>query len=426
VPSDGPRAASPQAEVLLARQPILDDRGEVYGYELLARRGWENAFRHTNFDEASMGVLCDTLHSHGLDTLTGGKRAFINLTRQVLVQDFITLFPPDRVVVEVLESVEPAPEVLAACARLKQAGYLLALDDFVDSDRMDPLLPFADILKIDVLATAPGDWAAVMQHRRRPGLLFLAEKVETRAVADECRRLGFALFQGYYFARPTLMPNRTLVGNQLQYLRMLEQIHRAGFEIDEFERVVKNDLSLSYKLLRYINSAFFGWKAEIRSIRQALVALGEREFKKWASLVVLVGMASDKPLELVLDAIIRARMCERIAQRSGPPEFSQGLFLLGLFSLLDAILERPLADCLQDVALAPEIKAALLGEPNHHRSILDAVIAYEGGDWEAIARQARQAHVPEQELAAIYWEVVAWAQATLPSAQSPPPQVPGP
>ena len=398
-------------EIFIARQPIFDKKKEVIGYELLFRSSAENRYISSDPDHATMRVMSDSLHVFGLEGLTGGKKAFINLTREVLLSEFVSLLPSHQVVVEILENIQPDPEVLAACDRLKKAGYQLALDDFVLGPGLDPFLAFADIVKIDVLVTPLDQAEALLADLGKGPMKFLAEKVETLDMFNRCLQIGFVLFQGYFFSKPQMLSKRAIDGNKIPYLQILQEIHKSDLSFDSIERILKHDLSLSYKLLRYINSAFFGWNVEIRSIRHALVLMGQKDFRKWASLVVLISMATDKPIELILSTLIRAQLCESLADRLHMPENAQDLFLLGLFSRLDAILNKPLAEGLKDIPLSKDISAALTGEDNRYRQVLNLIEAYERAETEPVKQiaQALGFADAEEELPKLYWQAVHWA-----------------
>lgn len=395
-------------DAFIARQPILDRKQKVYGYELLFRSGLEDFFDHPDPDQATSKVIADSLLLPGLDQLTNGLPAFVNVTRDLLVSDGICLLPAARTGVEVLECVEPDDEVLDACRRLKGKGYVLALDDYVAGSPWEAHLDLADIVKVDVLESTYEERSALARRFKHGGPRLLAEKVETQAMHEETRGLGYELYQGYFFARPTTLSARDIPMSQLHHVQLLREIHRPGLDFDALEEIIEHEVGLSYKLLRYINAAFFGWRGTVESIRHALMLLGEREIKNWASVVVMAGMASDKPDELVTQALIRGRHCERLAGPAGLAPRAHDLFLMGAFSLIDAMLDVPLPRVLREIPIAGDVKEALLGEPGPLRDVFTVVVAYAAGDWALVAERAGRLGLEEGVIAAGYVEALQW------------------
>jgi len=399
----------PNMEVFIARQPIFDRRREVYGYELLFRSGLENYFDHFDADKAASQMIGDSAIFFGISNLTRGKRAFVNLTRDSLIKDYSSLLPRDIVVLELLESIEPDEEVLEIVRKLKRKGYLLALDDFEYTPAYDPLLKLIDIIKVDWLATDNKTRIDLYEMPVLQGKTFLAEKLETQDDYQAAYDIGYHLFQGYFFSKPVVLQKKDVAGNKLSMLKVLEEIHQPGLDFSNLDECIRQDLTLSYKLLRYINSAFFGLSTEIRSIKHALVLLGEAEIRKWATLVSLATMGEDKPLELTLNATIRAKMCEMVAAELGADNPSD-YFLMGLFSVIDAILDRNLVEVLHDLPLSREVKSALLRVGrNTYRQVYEMVLAYEYANWRALTKWTQAAKYDEMRLSDIYMDAVDWA-----------------
>lgn len=390
----------------VARQPILTADEQVFGYELLFRDGIENVFRAHDHDAASRSTLDSSLLL-GLDVLCDKHYAFVNCTRDVLVKDYTALLPPRQTVIEVLESVRPDEAVMDACRRLKQSGYLIALDDFVAGGPRDSLIEIADILKVDVLSTTPQDQAAIVRRygsRQR----VLAEKVETREDFRAARNRGFLYFQGYFFRRPEVVTARDIPRNLANYLRMLQEVSRSELDLKVIEKLVKSEVSLCYRLLRYLNSARFCFGNEIHSVRHALTMLGEREIRRWVQLVATMGAGQSKSSELVLSALARGRFCELLT-----PKVAHGgcdLFLMGLMSLMDVILEVPMPEVLERVPLDYPIKNVILGHPSHLRAIFRLMLAQESGEWPAASELARLLHLSQEEVADAYWQAMAWSR----------------
>jgi len=401
-------------DVFVARQPIFDRQQRVFGYELLFRSCLTNAYDGTEGTQATSQVITTSFFSLDMGKILGGKRAFINFNRDLLVGECVSVLPSEIAVVEVLESVEADEQVMAACKHLKERGYLLALDDFVCEERLAPLAEVADIIKVDFLATPEAERRRLVRRYSGRGIKLLAEKVETPEQFRQAYQMGYSYFQGYFFARPVIISGRDIPAFKLHYLQILKEINLPELDYPRLENMIKQEVSLSYKLLRYINSAAFGWRGPIESIRQALVLLGESESRKFVSLVALPFLAQDKPEELVVTAVIRARFCESIAPRVGLSNRKADLFFLGMFSLLDVIMDRPLEEVLAEVGLAPDVREALLEKScgrNPLGWILELVRCYEAAEWDRLAQAARHLRLPAEVIPDLYLDSVHWADS---------------
>jgi c-di-GMP-related signal transduction protein len=397
-------------DIFVARQPIFDDRQRVFAYELLFRSGPENFFTPGRSPELQTSHVISNGMFIGLAVLTDSKPAFVNFSREALVGDLALALPPKEIVVEILESVVADEETLAACRRLKKAGYRLALDDFVDVPERAALVPFADFIKVDVRATPPEAGAAVARRYKTADVRIVAEKVESREEMQAARTHGFDYFQGYFFSRPVIVSSRTIPGFRLNYLRLLAELNRPEIDMRRLEEVVKQEASMTFRLLRRVNSAAFGFRLETSSLRHALVLLGEREIRTCATVWAMADMARDVPSELVVASTLRARLCEMLAPLAQMPDRSLDLFLLGLFSSLDAILEQPMERILQSLPLGGDIREALLGGPNPLRGVLECVMAYEQGLWDRASDLALAAGISEREIPTCYLEAVEWTR----------------
>lgn len=397
-------------ETFIARQPIFTQQQQVYAYELLYRSGTvNNSCTAVDLNQAAGRVIADTGLLLGTRNLTDGKKAFINVTREVLVNGLIELLPKELTVVELLETIEPDDEVIAACRRLRGAGYMLALDDFVYEPRFEPLVELADIIKVDFLSTGREGRRELAERTLPQGIRLLAEKVETHEDFREAVDLGYTWFQGYFFCKPVILSRKDVPGNKLQYLRILQEIQRPEINMEQVERIIRRDVALTFKLLRYLNSPAFSFRNEIETIRQALILLGERQIRKWASLVILTSLGRDKPEELVLQALIRARFCETIGPLIGLGNRAEDLFLTGMLSLIDAILDRPLEELLKDLPLNAGIRDALAGHENKLHEVCSLTVAYERGDWEKLARLTARLGLNSPDILALYLSAVEWA-----------------
>jgi c-di-GMP-related signal transduction protein len=408
--SAGPAAAPARALDLkplryVARQPIFDRDEKVFGYELLFRDGLENAFSGDT-DEASRATLDRSLLM-GLDILCDGRRAFVNCTRDTLIKGLVTLLPSTITVVEILETVPADPDVVAACRALKEAGYMIALDDYVANDPRQELAEMADIIKVEMQLTTEEERTELIKRLGRRSRL-LAEKIETQAEFARAKEAGFVYFQGYFFRRPEMMNTRDLPANRMNYLRMLQEVSRPELNLAGLERLIKAEASVCYRLLRYLNSSMFGFQSEIHSVRHALSILGERDVRRWVRLVAAVGAGQDKPSDLVLSALVRAQFGELLAPRV--PHGESDLFLLGLLSLIDAMLEMPMEEVLEKIPLDHATKEVLLGHPSVLRPVFQLMLAHESGEWEPAAELSRSLHLNPEDIAGFYWQAQQWAR----------------
>jgi c-di-GMP-related signal transduction protein len=389
----------------VARQPIFDRALNVFGYEILFRNGVEDFF---NADpELAARSTLDSSLLYGIDTLCDNRRAFVNCTREVLFKDLITLLPPSQTVAEILETVEPEDRVIAACKRLKAAGYLIALDDFAPNDPRLPLCEFADIIKVDIRATRPEERAGMMRRFGSPKCKMLAEKLETPHEFHQAKDMGFVYFPGYFFCRPELVVGREVPASRLHYVRLLEIVSRPEIDMHELEKMLKQEASISYRLLRYLNSPVFGFSLQVKSIRHAMAVLGERELRRWIRLVVTLGAAEETCSELVLMGLARARFCELLSNRL---QANTDLFLMGLLSIMDAILEVSMDVLLNQLPVEQETKAALLGQASGLRPLYQLMLAQESGQWSQSSALAKQLKLSDEEVATNWWQALQWAQ----------------
>lgn len=391
----------------VARQPIFDRDQKVFGYELLFREDMDNTFHGWDPDVASRSTLDSSLLV-GLDVLCDGRRAFLNCTRDTLIGGLITLLPSHSTVVEILETVPVDDEVVNACQRLKEAGYLIALDDYVSNDPREPLAEMADILKVDLKLTTLEQRAALVKKHGPWRCRMLAEKVENQEEFVSARDQGFVYFQGYFLRRPEMMTTHDVPANAVNYMRMLQAVSAADLDVPALEKLIKTETSICYRLLRYMNSARFGFKNEIHSVRHALAILGDREVRRWVRLIATVGAGQDKSSDLVLCALVRARFGELLAPltRHGDSD----LFLLGLLSMLDVMLETPISEILDKIPLDSETKAVLRGEASLLRPIYQLMLAHESGEWDASHAICDSLHMDPDTVASSYWQAQQWAR----------------
>jgi EAL and modified HD-GYP domain-containing signal transduction protein len=393
-------------EKFVARQPIFNRHKQIFGYELLFRSSLDCYFQRTDLDQATYSVVADSFLLIGIARLTGGRRAFFNCTRDILTKGYAELLPPEQTGLELLENIEPDEEVVTACRKLKSMGHVLALDDFIYSEKFARLLDHIDIVKVDLRNTTLQERKDLVRRLAPKQIALLAEKVETHDEFTEAKKLGFNYFQGYFFGRPEIVSGHDVPIFKRNYVRILQLVTQPDPDLRELEEIIRNETSLSYKLLRYLNSPLFGFRGEIKSIRHTLTLLGLSEIRKWISLVTLAGMASDKPEELVVNSLVRANFCESISSRVGMRDRNADLFLMGLFSMMDAILDRPMDEVLSEITLSPDIKTALLLGRNRFRDVFDLVVDYEKGEWAKLSTLAAELDLAEPEIPELYLKSV--------------------
>lgn len=405
------------SDLFVARQPILNKQLEVYGYELLYRSGMQTSFDGTRSAvRATSEVITASFLNIGINRLVGAGRAFINFDRELLLSPVPEALPREKVVIEILETVQVDEAIVSKCRALKQSGYQIALDDFDYHGQLERLIPLADIIKIDFRQTPAPAQRKLAEELVRRGKRILAEKVETHEEFGSAFETGYTYFQGYFFATPTTVQSSRVNPAKLTYLKLLEETSHPELDFRHIEELLKHEPGLTWQLLRYLNSAAFSWNGQIRSIGHALALLGVEEFRRWAAIVILCGMGHDRPRALIACSVIRARLCELIGAKVGLGERRAELFLMGLFSMLDAILNQPFPAILPDLHLPADIGEVLAG--HEYLTILDQVYsiprAIERGEWAALIAASRDLHVTSTDLMSAYSESVDWANRICP------------
>jgi len=369
-------------EVLVGRQPIYNASLDVVAYELLFRKSgkWAGV---VDGDQATGQVLFNALVEIGLDNLVGDRLAFINCTRRFIAED--GLLPPikHRIVLEILEDIEPDEEFLGALRRVGQAGYQVALDDFVYTDKCAGLLSLADIVKLDIRQLGQPRLDEHVQLLRRRGVRQLvAEKIETLEEFEHCKRLGFDLFQGYFLSKPRLVRSRTVPGNRLATLQLLASLQDPDVSLEQLEAMIAQDVTLSYKLLQGVNSSAMGVRKKIESIRQAIAMIGLERLRMMVALIALSGL-SNKPPAIMNTVLLRAKMCELLARALNRTDCGS-FYLVGLFSMLDVLLNLPLATVVKELPLGDDVKEALLNQEGAPGEVLRCVVAVERAEFDGV------------------------------------------
>jgi c-di-GMP-related signal transduction protein len=396
----------------VARQPILDLRGRVHAYELLFRAGPETAFRGDG--EMATRTMLDNAVMFGLDSLSGGLPAFVNCTSEALTEALVDVLPTTAVL-EILETVDPTPNLIETCRKLKAQGYRLALDDFVWEPKFDPLVELADYIKVDFVLTPPEQRRELFQRLRGKPIVMLAEKVETQKEYRQAREEGFTLFQGYYFCRPALVTNRKIPANRLLHFEILQLLQNDDIDLQKAGQLMKRTASLTYRLLRLVNSSAYAIRKQIYSIPEALMVVGEDTFRRIVTLAITSDLNGEQPLEILRMAFLRARFCELASERCGLNPGEQ--YLLGMFSMLPAMMMLPMEDLTPALPLRQEIQAALKGEPNAERLLLEWLEHHEKGDWTACDALVQSNGLAEDEMIGFYRSALPWASAAVGSTR---------
>lgn len=394
----------------VARQPIFDQRKKISGYELLFRDQTAKYNPAIDGDIATSTVLSNSYFSIGMESLVGDKRSFINFTESLLLQQFPLLLPKESTVIEILEDVNPTAELVAACREMSQKGYQLALDDFTYTPQLQPLIELANIIKFDFRLSPPDEIQSYLNKiERRDKFIILAEKVETYDEFKNAIDMGFDLFQGFFFCKPELISGKEIPGSQLALLQIMAEVNRPEFDIEKIEALIAPDVSLAYKLLRYINSAFFAKAKRISSVQQALVYMGEAEIRRFVSLIAMSNLANGKPGELIRAACIRGKFCELIGDMATARVKPAELFTLGMFSLIDAILDQSMHRIMKELPLAEDIKTALIERKGRLAGYLFLTETYEKGQWPQMAKICNVMQIDEKKLPDLYLQACQWS-----------------
>jgi EAL and modified HD-GYP domain-containing signal transduction protein len=401
--------------IMMGRQPILDRRRAVLGYQLLFRAAAAGAAgaAHPNPTSgegfsgagAAADVIAEGVRSVGLDRLTHGQPAFIELTPDLLRPELIDVLPPDRVILQVPCGGTTETSLEEACAQLRARGYRIALGRFTPAHH--ELVRHASFLKFDV--ARPEDAGAMARIGTTPAVVSIAEGVDAVTDYERAVRAGFTRFQGFFFEQPAVFQAKALPRGQIGYLRLLCALNDPNLSVQGLEDLMKRDASLCYRMLRTVNSAAFAQSREVTSIKHALLLLGRDTIRRWASLWVLTDLGAEAPTELTTMASLRGRFCELLCGAIIGPEVAGEGFLLGMCSCLDVILERPMAAIVEELPMGTDTIAALLGRDNASRRLLECVMAYERGHWDAAIGLADELAIDRTQLASSHADALTWA-----------------
>ncbi|WP_353893912.1 HDOD domain-containing protein [Proteinivorax hydrogeniformans] len=395
-------------DVYVARQPIFNRGLEVYGYELLYRRSLNNFYEGEDDSKATAELINNAFLVMELNDLTDGTYAFINFSQEMLEQEIPFLLDKEKVVIEVLERVEVSDRLLSACKKLREQGYIIALDDFVLKEENEALIEVADIIKMEFSGVNKVKQQQLIGKYGNK-LKFLAEKIETREEFQQASSMGYHFFQGYFFSKPAIKVGKEIDGFNANLLRILNELDQKEPDYQKLTNVIETDLGLSYKLLKLANSVFFSSRFEIKSIRQALVRMGISEIKKWVYLLMLKRMQGIENKELVKNCLVRAKLMEFIATEFGKNN-KLDFFMTGMFSSIDVLLKRDMEEILQELPFNEDVKNALLGTDNQLRQSLKLVLEFEQGNWGNLEESILFKKIPKAKFMERYTSALQWAK----------------
>jgi EAL and modified HD-GYP domain-containing signal transduction protein len=400
----------------VARQPILDLRSRVHAYKLHLRAGTESAGdgQPDRCAMAEAAAFFALQKPSELKKLTGKLTAFVSCPAEALNEQLAQTLPSTLTVLEIPSSLEVSDDLIAACQQLKALGFRFALDDFQGQPQLKPLVEMADYIKVDFGRTRPEERRELFKQLHGKTIASVAKSIETQADYKQARAEGFALFEGYYFCQPVPIRNRRPPVNQMLRLDILKALQQDPLDLRNLSELVKRDGPLTYQILRLVNSPLWAMRQTVDSVEVALLAVGDDAIRRIATLAIASEFNGSQPPELLCMAMVRGRFCEIARLKKNTDNFGQ--YLLGLLSLLPAMQGQPMSDVAPALPLGDEIRAALLGKKNPERVMLGWLENCERGDWAACDDAAQTDHLDQQELAKVYVDAVAWAEAALHSA----------
>ncbi len=399
----------------VARQPILNRKKQTIGYELLFRDGETNAFPDMEANQATCRLLVENFMSAGSNPALESPRSFINFPQESLISLVPTAFPKRKIVVEVLEICIPNDELFSAIKHLHRMGYIIALDDFSLDAEWDRFLPYSHIVKLDIMQLGIDVACDYVKKKKQQGCKrhYLAERVETYEEFEQAFQVGFHFYQGYFFSKPQIIKNRVVKPEEVLTMQLFQEVCREDVNFTRVEQLIAQDVSLSYQLLKFVNTASVRLEKPISSFKQALVYLGEEQIKMFVTLVATAHAAINKPKELYKQSLVKGRFCELMICRCQNGTPGQQAFIVGLFSLLDALLDRKLDDVLEQLSLTDEIEQAILLRAGLLGSMLELYESIKSGDWEQLDKTSRLLGFSPKMVEKTYQEAETWYQAIL-------------
>lgn len=397
-------------EQFIARQPILDINKRLYGYELLYRGVPGKLLGQVSGEQATASLLSSAFLTGDIEVISNNRLCFINFTQELLENNLPFSFPKTKVVVEILEDVEPTPQVINVCRRLKESGYTLAIDDFVYSRKFDPLLEMVKIVKIDIRLTPLNTLIRTLNHLKHHNVKLLAEKVESEEEFVLANRMGFSYFQGYFFSKPQGIRIKEISSIKVNLIRLLAEVTKKEIELERLREIIASDVAITYKLLRFLNSAYYYLLQKVKSVRHGVALLGEKELRNFCMLVIISELATDKPDELVRLVLVRAKLCEMLGKSAGISENEcMNLYMIGLFSLLDAMLDCPMSEILDKLPINMVVKESLLGKKNTYSNFLSLSQAFEKNQQDEYLLLQQKLSLTDDQVKECYLEAVKYA-----------------
>lgn len=398
--------------LLFARQPIFDNKNNVYGYELLYREEGGTAYNCNDGDIATSSVMAAGFLSMGVSEISAKKKAFINFTKNMLLHGVATLFPKEQIVVEVLEDIEPCPDVVSACRSLKAEGYTIALDDFVFRPGYEKLIEIVDIIKVDFMLTKTDfDRKYVVKQFKNGRIKFLAEKVESHEDFQMAIKAGYSLFQGYYFSKPVIQSSKGIPPAKVNQINLIKALENKNIEFEDISRVIERDVAFSYEILKIANTSYYNRGIKITSVKQATIRIGLDELKKWAFITTLRKMGGESQDTVVNLSAQRAKALEIMSQKMGLNDRKMEFFTLGILSMIDVLTGCPMEMVISELSLSEDFKQLLLGKLEEGKIYVcyKLMLAYEKGEWDQIFAIAENYAINVEDIAEAYFEAVVWA-----------------
>ena len=399
-------------DIFVARQPIFNRHQEVIAYELLYRDSDQNFFSgNVTSDVATSILLMNSYLNFGISHLVGHHKAFLNFEKELVMNDIPQLLDKSNVVIELLEDVVPDQAFMNKIKDLKSSGYTIAIDDFVEDYAYNDLVDLCDIIKVEFLGESRKSIEKICRTWKPKGKLLLAEKVETREEYEWAKSIGFDYFQGYFFSKPSMIRSKSVKDDSSSYIRLMTALNADEPDYNEITSFIELNVGLTYKLLKLVNSRFVKSNT-ISSIKHAVSMLGIRSLRKWVSLALVQTMSTNETSELIVTSMVRSHLLESIARNSNFKTHSDELTLMGILSILDVMLKRPMAELLEELPVADTIKSALVGEPSLYTPIYTICMSYEQGDFSNLAENCALIDYDTNALPSHYIEAVKWADET--------------
>jgi EAL and modified HD-GYP domain-containing signal transduction protein len=397
----------------IARQPIFNVHKKLYAYELLYRGYTHFSLAEVSGNKATTSLLSSVFLTEGVGVISGTRPCFVNFTEELLLKKIAYSFPTSRIVIEILENVKPTEEVVEAIRNLKSGGYTIALDDFVFHEKLEPFVALADIIKIDIRLTPLTTIVKTLRYLAGYKVKLLAEKVETLEEFEKANKLGFHYYQGYFFSKPEKILVKELASTKISLFSLLAEVNRKSTTLERLHHIISQDLAISYKLLRFINSAYFYRLEKVKSVKHAIAYLGEKELRRFIVLVIVSEFAMEKPTELVRLSLVRAKFCELLADRSILAGYAQEVFLVGMFSFMDTMLDMEMKVVMDRLPLTDAVKDALVDRSGKLSPFLQAIIAYERKQYTLFLEQIDELHIDRADISSLYLDAVKYANGIM-------------